>query len=352
MKWPNLAKVDGVLKERVLDAKPLEDRSSDSMSYFTGIVLPGATLPFLVMNSLIDCDDDPLASALAALTHMQPNCGFQYKSTTYWSSTCIVGKVLAPTCREACGWIGPARPAPDLSRSHIARIRQRRPKQLLKGSDVDSMTVRSDPLGPPSDTYPVSEYKLPVPSSAPAVDTVRIEKIALKPFPAGGPAPGFYDAAIQFAIDGRSWPLRLIYDVSFISAFPCLGGPHPLFFDYVYDVASVEDILTIHSWGSPGAGNGSAAGSASMDVRATNSSTSSSREEDDMKEKVLLVEAFGVRDNEVLARAWCAHWGLSAVVAEVGRTCVACAIREAYAACVNVVILVDAVAEGEADESS
>jgi hypothetical protein len=103
MKWPNLARVDDVLKERDPGAKPLENRSSDTMSYFTGVILPGNTLPWLVMNSLIDCDEDPGTSALAALTHMQPNSGFQYKSTTYWSSTSVVGKVLAPTCGEICG---------------------------------------------------------------------------------------------------------------------------------------------------------------------------------------------------------------------------------------------------------
>lgn len=43
-------------------------------------------------------------------------------------------------------------------------------------------------------------------------------------------------------------------------------------------------------------------------------------DEDEDEEKVLVVEAFGVKDNEVLARAWCSHWGLSAVVADVERT--------------------------------
>lgn len=59
----------------------------------------------------------------------------------------------------------------------------------------------------------------------------------------------------------------------------------------------------------------------------------------------------GGRDGDVLARAWCAFYGFSAVVAterqeeeergggkEVEGTCVACAIRQAYACCVNVVI--------------
>jgi len=64
-------------------------------------------------------------------------------------------------------------------------------------------------------------------------------------------------------------------------------------------------------------------------------------EGDDEAEKVLLVDAYGVADNEVLARAWASHWGLSALLADVDLTCVACAVREAYAACLNVVILVE-----------
>jgi hypothetical protein len=82
MKWPDLVKVDDVLKERDQEAKPLENRSSDTMSYFTGMILPGVTLPWLIMNSLIDCDDDAGSTNLAALTHMYPNSGFQYVFST------------------------------------------------------------------------------------------------------------------------------------------------------------------------------------------------------------------------------------------------------------------------------
>lgn len=57
--------------------------------------------------------------------------------------------------------------------------------------------------------------------------------------------------------------------------------------------------------------------------------------------KVLVIEALGVSDNEVFARAWCANHGHSAVVANIKETCMACAIREAYAACVSVVILTE-----------
>jgi hypothetical protein len=325
MKWPNLVKVDEVLKERDPDAKPLEDRSSDTMSYFTGMILPGSTLPWLVMNSLIDCDGDASSNDLTALSHMQTNSGFQYKSTTYWSATCIVGKVLAPTCKQIAGWIGPARPAPDLSRVQIARIRQRRPKQHLTPSDVDSMAIRSDPLGPPCDSYPVAEYiLLPPPTQADIVDTIRIENLALKPISSLDPEgknkrkPLTYDAAVQFAIDGRSWPLRLSYDVSFIAAHPCAQGLHVLFHDYIYKSVSVNEILTIRDWGGVSNGRrssmGAAGSSTGWDLKA-----GVAEEDVDERERVLVVHALGVPDNEVLARAWCSHWGLGAVVADIER---------------------------------
>ncbi|KAI9851718.1 MAG: hypothetical protein M1830_006882, partial [Pleopsidium flavum] len=69
-------------------------------------------------------------------------------------------------------------------------------------------------------------------------------------------------------------------------------------------------------------------------------------EQEDQEDKVLAVEVFGVPDNEVCARAWCAHFGLSAITANIHETCMACAIREAYAARVNVLIL----SEGKKDE--
>ena len=407
MKWPNLARVDEVLRERDPSAPDLELLSSDTMSYFTGMILPGSTLPFLIMNSLIDCDAD--ASALTALTHMQPACGFQYKSSTYWSSTSIVGKVLAPTCQEIGGWIGPARPAPDLSRTQIARIRQRRPKQIVSITDAETMMIRSDALGPPPPNtpvpninYPVTEYALLLPDGDDIVDTVRIEKLALKPVsnqsspsspdvnplttsrsrptssrdgkktpPTGSDTtkPTTFDACVLFAISGKSWPLRLSYDVSFISSYPCAHGPHPLFFDYVFKTVKVDEILTIRDWGGL---NGSTSYSFSSRSRSKSRDRSDriprsygeeeaeqmriremealeEREKElaeaDEREKVLCIEAFGVADNEVLARAWCAHWGLSAVIADLERTCMGCAVREAFAAAVNVVVLVEGTGE-------
>ena len=292
------------------------------------------------MNTLIDLDPDSATDDLAMLSHMHPNCGFQYRnSSTYWSATCIVGKIIAPTCRSIAGWIGPGPPSPDLGRSQIARIRTRRPKQQLGVEDVESMAERSDPLGPPAQVYPVQDYGVVRPDVGDAVDTVRMERLCFKPatlpgiggYPGSGygqPIPGAFDCTIQFAIDGASWPLRLMYDVSFISAWPCSHGPHPLFFDYAFSKIKVDEIVHVRDWGGLYGKSGSYSANSSpgplqqyRQQKGTGyGGWSSSEDERHDDEKVLVAEAFGVRDNEVLARAWCSHWGLSAIVADVRKT--------------------------------
>jgi hypothetical protein len=58
------------------------------------------------------------------------------------------------------------------------------------------------------------------------------------------------------------------------------------------------------------------------------------------EEPVWILDARGSHDKEVLARAWCAAAGTSAVVGRVGRTCLACCVREARAVDVGVIIRV------------
>ncbi|EFQ32210.1 hypothetical protein CGRA01v4_00693 [Colletotrichum graminicola] len=342
MKWPNLGQALDKMKQMDMEAS-LDIISSDALAFFSGLVLPGPTFPFLIMNTLIDIDPDKATDSLAMMTHLHPHCGFQYRNSyTYWTAASIVGKVLAPTCRSLAGWVGPARPTTDLGRSQIARIRSRRPRQRMTPEDVQSMSERSDPLGPPAEVFPVKEYKLVAPDADDIVDTVRIELLSFRAVPVHfqepPPVPKTFDATVQFAVDGVSWPMHLTYDVSFISAWPCSDGPHPLFFDYIFQTVKADEVMNIKDWG--GLYGQSPSARTSRTSSNAGPHTTSSQDQID-EEQVLVVEAFGVRDNEVLARAWCSHWGLSAVVADIRKTCMACAIREAYAATLTVVILVD-----------
>lgn len=180
------------------------------------------------------------------------------------------------------------------------------------------MTERSDPLGPPAEVFPVKEYDLVTPDTDEIVDTVRIELLNLKSTLPNSTEQNrqWFDAVIQFAIDGVSWPLRLNYDVSFIHAWPCSQGPHPLFFDYIYTPVKVDDIVLIRDWGRPTVLSEISIGSTPVDADKPKRFPA----DDEDAEKVLVIQSFGVRDNEVMARAWCSHWGLNAVVADIRKT--------------------------------
>jgi hypothetical protein len=280
LKWPNMEELDYVLDMDDGDEEhsnsgtgisPLEEKSADAMSWFTGVILPGPTLPFLLMNSLIDCDDDT-QGRLAYLTHVRPNCGFQYRANTYWSYKCVLGKVLgaARGVRSAAGWIGPCHFSPDLARTQCALIRTRpkseKEEQGLIAEEVEDMDLRSGVLGhtrsgslPSSGGYAVvGDYDIPsLPSDyGGRYDTseeesamVRIQKIAFKECPPQPTDNGstdhlqgtkktpkgakLYDTAVVFAFaGGANVPVRLRHDVDFIQAPGCEGGPHALWRGY------------------------------------------------------------------------------------------------------------------------
>jgi hypothetical protein len=250
LKWPNMDEIEYVLEETDTKEKPLEDRSADAMSWFSGIILPGKTLPWLIMNSLIDCDRDT-GDALKYLTHMHSAAGFQYRANTYWSFQCIVGKVLgaARGVKQVAGWIGPCIYTPDLKRTECVRVRQYESQDpKLTPKDVEFMNTRTHPLGPTEDRYPIDDYEVPMPDTDEVTDLIRMEKLSFVPVkdqPASRQGPGaplVFDAAIYFACGGESWPMKLRYDVDFVNAFPCHQGPHGTYL-ICLKVAFLSDVL-------------------------------------------------------------------------------------------------------------
>ncbi|KAI1335360.1 hypothetical protein F5Y15DRAFT_398406 [Xylariaceae sp. FL0016] len=75
-----------------------------SKSYVSGLVLPGETLSHYLMSSLLENDED----AIESLGPMANLCGgFVYSGKSFWSTACIVGRVLAAGAgsAECMGWI-------------------------------------------------------------------------------------------------------------------------------------------------------------------------------------------------------------------------------------------------------
>ena len=370
MQWADIHNVECMLKEDSDGGIPLEFQNAYTSSWITGTILPGPSACWLAMRCLIDCDPT-VTNAPHGFDNMESNFGFQYDGCTYWYFENIVGKVMGASqdVNQDYGWVGPCIPSDDLFPLQTVLIHTENVPVKPSKSSIQKIAARSAPLGPTADHYPVRDYSLPFPDTTTIIDSVRIQNLAFTAHPPPPTSPNndppTYDAAIIFAVEDQIIPIRLRYNVSFIHAPPCRDGPHPLFWDYAYQTIKVDELLLdLRAWNgvsvdavppseSP---SSSASNSFASSVESSSSNNSSgstdtgaSRNKADKKtssrgpDSILVVEAFGVADNEVLARAWAAHVGFSAVIAgdkdKAGETCVACAVRMAYAAGVDMVIL-------------
>ena len=330
LKWPNTEGVALALENIGIDKMSAGHTHPAVMAFLSGVVFPGASASWLMMQCLVDCDRDA-QEKLVWVNALRPNFGFQYRGSTYWYWQCIVGKVLgaAKGVSQVSGWVGPCLQTDDLESTQAILVHQAYTLPSLGKRQVKSMARRSDPLGTVDDSYAVGEYELVLPTTTSDVaDTIRIQKLAFEESQ-GSNDDGLSEtseelttcySAVIFAINGHSTPIPLTHDVSFISAAPCCQGPHVLFYDYEYLSVRIDGLLQLdplHLF--------------------SGSRRSSARYVD--SEKVIVIEAFGVADNQVLARSWCSHQGFSAVVSDINDTCMSCSIRQAYAFCVSVVIL-------------
>ena len=316
LKWPNMEQVCKVLEQEIEGQTTLESSSVDAKSFFSGVILPGASVSWLAMSCLIACDAK-IGRKLQGLSSMHPQSGFQYRNATYWYWTSIVGKVLGASkgVNQNAGWIGPCLYTSDLERYIPGSPKPERvhcvvvnpdpvPTRLTKHK-IKSMSARSNPFGPPDEIIPVDEFEVVHPAYH-IVDTIRIEKLAC-PFEGdakytASDEPSTFMVAIQIAVRGATFNIRLRHDTSYIKAVPC-KGTHVLFWDYAYKSIPVDGLLYQTCWGGV---------DATLPLTATSfelvgePGSSNPRKKSDVydDEAVLVVEAFGVADNEVFARAW------------------------------------------------
>ena len=334
-KWPTAADAFWVLDHR--EERQDIYRDQHFLSWISGIVLPGPSTSWLLMNSLLSLEPE-LIHILDDLDSKHQNTGFRYRSFTYWYRECIMGKVLAAAkgVTEVAGWICACPPSLDLDTFQLVHIAQNEVQHQMKSKHVKRMLQRTRPLGPLSiDQCCPSEYALPVIGRTRSVHDIRIQALNFVPDPAKRDDTSLFFSAITFAIGCRNFSLSLRYNVSFIAAVHCSSGPHLLYKKYKYESVKITTLADMSIWGHADADEDfvyrSVDGISKYDPK--NGLSSSAQGEPHC---VLVVEAFGSADAEVMARAWCANLGLSAIIADVGTTCPACSIREAYAACVSV----------------
>lgn len=343
LKWPQMENVEDTFQEK---RHPLEERSFEVMTLLSGLILPGKFLSWALMGSLVDCDAEA-SKTLKGFALFLPSFGFQYHRTSYWYWECIVAKVMAAAqgVNQVAGWVGPVPYSSDIARNQCVAINHYRPRHHpMDKYDIDNMRYRSDARGPAAEDYPVRDFHFPM-IKTDAVDTIRFQHLEFKSAEYDSALKRtVYDSCVVFAVRGfftRAMPIRLRYNVSFIAAPPCKLGPHVLHRTYAPIVVPVDSIWRLNFW----------AGCCvcPLDEHGEKCKHRAQWPELFNKKKILVVRAFGKQDNDVFARAWCAYMGLSAVIAD-RKTCVACAVRNAVAAKVWVVILIDGKKNEEDEE--
>lgn len=331
-----------------------------SRSLLSGFVIPGEPICHLLIGTLLENDPD----AIERLGPTANLCGgFVYKERSWWSKACIVGRVLsglegAKTCM---GWVGSdvlprnatTQQPPEQGWFEI-RVNKvpcgpGRPR-IKQGAKV---AIESTPLGTGDIT--AEAFTLPVdPPATGSTSTVRFEALSLCVTSAQKRGITICDGAeASFAIQKGSrrssttvsFPLK--YNVQFVSGHECrpplgftshrqnssdseqnpqqqpatkkwtkyqrLPG-HPLHESFPYRHVTLE---SLPEW--------------SISVTEQPSSKFS---------ETLVIDARGSRTKETFVRAWGASAGYHALICRVGRTCVACSVREARAIDIPVVVRV------------
>lgn len=340
-------------------------------SWLSGFVMPGEMINHLLMAAMLENDPDAMAQ-LGPLINLYG--GFSYSGRSWWSKECIVGRVLASLegSKESMGWIGtPVLPkdshtSEDLHSSWFEVVVKPVPQVPGKPriKQGPKLTHESNPL--PMRNTPCGAFSLPTDGQ---IDGVKIifEGLNLSGHDAqplqGIPHLVAHKSCATFTLASdsikppRTLSIPLTYNVQFVASHECrppgglistqntpsvsgasdkssLSGSssgtshkhhrlpgHPLYRTYAYKVLSLDALPERSTTETP-----------SLD-RNVGGSSHSQRE-------VMVLDARGSRDKETFARAWCASTGYNAIIGRVGRTCLACCIREAYAISVKTVIRV------------
>lgn len=357
------------IKLRSLSREDKDPHASEALgwisrSWLSGLVIPGEAICHLLIGTLLEND-------AGAIERLGPTAnlygGFVYEGRSYWSKASIVGRVLSSLdgAKTCIGWVGSdilprdEMASEPLSEGWFEVAMQKPPcgSGKLRIKQGGKLAMESTPLG--MGDIKADAFTLPVdkPASTSTTD-VKLTQLALSvSSQCKRGITASERASLSFTLESADLPsptvasFPLTYNVRFISAHECrrprgvaarhkdcplphdeqqqkqekdsatpdwsqfkrLPG-HPLHRSFTYRHVSLDSLPQLP------------APQASPVLEG--------------HPEVLVIDARGSRVKETLARAWCASVGSHAVIGRVGRTCVACCVREARAVDVPVVVRV------------
>ncbi|KAL2827716.1 hypothetical protein BDW59DRAFT_54368 [Aspergillus cavernicola] len=365
------------LSSRPLSLRYTKDPDTSGLSgwitrtWLAGLVLPGESISNILMATILENDVDAMMM-LGPAANLYG--GFSYHGRSWWSQECIVGRVLSSLDTNMCmGWLGSGllpkdcRGLEPLDNTWF-EVNVMDPPSCPGGPRIKQgkkISVKSTPLGVGDLTS--GAFSLPVDAGDCGSKTKIDFQSLVFDVKGSSQQPKINEkhplvarqATMVFSLGSsrRKSPgtvsFPLLYNVRFISSHECRppGGlvlyrapgnatkrgsssassspirrrhlprlpGHPLHRSYTYKVISL-DVLP------------------KMPEPDSRSATGSDRAL--MWQEIMVLDARGGPEQEAFARAWCASVGYHAIVGRIGRTCLACCIREARAVKIRVVIRV------------
>ncbi|PFH59438.1 hypothetical protein XA68_12315 [Ophiocordyceps unilateralis] len=224
-------------------------------SYISGLIVPGDAICHLLMATLLENDGEALAK-LGPLANL--SAGFVYSGKSFWSTCCVVGRVLAAGegVAECMGWISTdvvprgvadewVRIEAQTTKGDIAQLGKRArlwgKKRLERESSIlgdgkEGSVLPADFIIPHEHAYasppPNVVVKLlsldlsPVTASAPATPLSNLVATELAERPDKAPKLSSQTASIEFfvsvpGVKDDTVRCALTYDVNFVTAHPC-----------------------------------------------------------------------------------------------------------------------------------
>lgn len=226
-----------------------------SKSYIFGLMLPGDGLAHFLMAALLESDD----VALSKLGSFSNLCGgFVYSNKSFWSTSCIVGRVLAASsgASECMGWISTNVVPEDVEdgwlnidvrdvTEDLMRLGKKSRIWAKRKLEKDSSIIGNgteDSLSPEDFTMPwENRYTEPPPNVDVGLLALKLSPAAMSLHPTplaeiiptssrehNAPPPDLpsHPVSVTFmvGIDGqpdKQMTFSLTYDVNFVTAHPC-----------------------------------------------------------------------------------------------------------------------------------
>ncbi|KAM4065117.1 hypothetical protein HRG_004545 [Hirsutella rhossiliensis] len=256
-------------------------------SYVYGLAIPGEAMCHYLMATLLENDDEALAK-LGPCANLSG--GFVYAGKSFWSTACIVGRVLAAGegAAECMGWISTDIVPRGMSdgwlgievqdvADDVAQLGKKarlwgkrkleRESSILGGAKEDSV-LPADFIIPHENAYStwppglvIKLLSLELSSPAESVPATPLSEIVATPVAetcGGAPEILSYPASAKFlvSVDGGSEEertYRLAYDISFVTAHPCAPSHRVRMLKSPYS----PTVQKIDVWGSDSLGKGS-----------------------------------------------------------------------------------------------